>query len=51
MIIGTADTKFIESFTVSQSGLNHGVNIWVFDDTRGIFRYRRLTLILILQMT
>ena len=50
MIIGTAVTKRLESFTISQSGENHGFNIGVFDATRGIFRYRKLPQILILQI-
>ena len=50
MIIGTAGTKPLESFTIFQSGRNNGVKIWVFDATRGISRYRKLPLILILQM-
>ena len=50
MIIGTADTKILESFKIVQSGQNNGVKIWVFDASRGIFRYRKLPLILTLQM-
>ena len=50
MIIGTAGTKLLETFTIFQSGRNNGVKIWVFDATTGISRYRKLPLILILQM-
>ena len=51
MIIGTAGTKLLESFTIFQSARNNGVNkMWVFDATRAISRYRKLPLILILQM-
>ena len=31
MIIGTASTKLLESFTIFQNGQNNGVKIWVFD--------------------
>ena len=48
--IGTADTKLFESFTIFQSGQNNGVKIQVFDATRGISGYRKLPLILVLQM-
>ena len=40
MIIGTAGTKPLESFTIFPSGQNNGVKIQVFDATRGISRYR-----------
>ena len=50
MIIGTAGTKLLESFTIFQSGQNNGVKIQVFDATMGISRYKKLPLILILQM-
>ena len=50
MIIGTAGTKPLESFTIFQSEQNNGVTIWVYDAARGIFVYRNLPLILILQM-
>ena len=50
MIIGTAGTKNLESFTIFQSGQNMGVKIWVFDATRAISRYKKLSLIFILQM-
>ena len=46
----TLCTKLLESFTVSQSGQNNGVKIWVFDATRRISRCRKLPLILILKM-
>ena len=41
IIIGTAGTKILESFTIFQSGQNNGVKIWAFDATRGISRYRK----------
>ena len=47
MIIGTAGTKLLKSFPISQSGQNNGVKIWVFDVTRGSFRHRKLPLIFI----
>ena len=50
VIIGTEGTKLLESFKIVQSGQNHSVKTWVFDDTRGISRYRKLSLILILHM-
>ena len=50
LIIGTAVTKHLESFTIFQSEQNNGVKIWVFDATRDISRYRKSPLILILQM-
>ena len=50
MIIGTAGTTLLELFTIFQSRRNNVVKIWVFDATRGISRYRKLPLILILQM-
>ena len=50
IIIGTAGTKILESFTIFQSGQNNGVKIWAFDATRGISRYKKWPLILILQM-
>ena len=50
MIIGTAGTKPLQSFTIFQSGQNNGVKIWVFDATRGIYRYVKLPLILMSQM-
>ena len=50
MIIGTAGTKLLESFTIFQSGQNNGVKIQVFDATRGIYRHRKLPLILVLQL-
>ena len=50
MIIGTAGTKPLESFTIFQSAQNNGVKIWVFDATRGISRYRKSHMILILLM-
>ena len=50
MIIGTAGTKPLESFTIFQSGQNNGVKSWVSDATRGISRYRKLPLILMLHM-
>ena len=50
MIICTAGTKPLESFTIFQSGENNGVKIWAFHATRDIFRYRKLPQILILQM-
>ena len=50
IIDGTAGTKLFESFTTFQSVWNNGVEIWVFDATRGISRYIELPLPLILQM-
>ena len=50
MITGTAGTKRLESFTIFQSEQSNGVKMYVFDATRGISRYRKLSLILILQM-
>ena len=50
MIIATAGTKPLESFIIFESGRNNAVKKWVFDATRGISRYRKLPLILILQM-
>ena len=50
MIIGSAGTKLSESLTIFQSEQNNGVKIWVFEANKDIFRYRKLPLILILQM-
>ena len=50
MIIGTTGTKLLESFIIFQNVQNNGVKVWVFDSTRGISKYTKLPMILILQM-